>query len=50
MFSVGALDEKRVKLDLMTRLILLFLPDGISAFPVSTEYPRAFVSRILLNG
>ena len=48
MFSVGALNEKGVKLDLMANLPVL--SDGNSEFPVSTEYPRTFVLRILLNG
>ena len=47
-FSVGALHEKRVKLDLMAGPPVLC--DGNSAFPVSTEYLRMFVLRILLNG
>ena len=47
-FSVGALNEKGVKLDLMANPPIL--RDGNSAFPVSTEYPRTFVVRILLSG
>ena len=47
-FSVVALHEKGVKLDLMANPPVL--RDGNSAFPVSTEYPRMFVLRILLNG
>ena len=47
-FSVGALNEKVVKLDLMAYPPVLH--DGNSAFPVSTEYPRTFVLRVLLNG
>ena len=47
-FSVGALREKVAKLDLMANPPVL--RGGNSAFPVSTEYPRMFVLRILLNG
>ena len=47
-FSVGALNEKGVKLDLMANPPVL--RDGNSAFPVSMECPRTFVLRILLDG
>ena len=45
---VGALNEKGVNLDLMADPPVS--RDANSAFPVSTEYPRTFVPRILLNG
>ena len=47
-FSVGALHEKEVKLDLMANSPVL--RDGNSASPVSTAYPWMFVLRILLHG
>ena len=45
--SVGALHEKGVNLDLIANPPVL--RNGNSAFPVSTECPRMFVLRILLN-
>ena len=46
-FSVRALHEKGVKLDLMANPAVLC--HGNSAFPVLTEYPQKVILRTLLN-
>ena len=45
MFSVGALHEKRVKLDLFS--VPPVLRYGYHAFPISTEVPRMYVVHIV---
>lgn len=48
MFSVGALHEKGVTLDLLANPPILH--DGNDAFPISMEVSRMFVLQILLDG
>ena len=47
-FSVGALNEKGMKLDLLSNRP--GLRDGNDAFPISTGNPWMFVLHILLDG
>ena len=47
-FSVGALQEKGVKLDLLSNPPVL--RHGNAAFPISTKVPRMFVLHIFLDG
>ena len=47
-FSVGALYEKEMKLDLLSNPPVP--RDGNGAFPVSTEIPQMFVLHVLLDG
>ena len=47
-FSVGALHEKGVKLDLLSNPPVL--RDGNDAFPIPSKVPRMFVLHMLLDG